>query len=244
MSQLYGEGLSSIKLATVAPELEESELLIRSFVNSDVRVSLGHSTATYDQGLKAVSEGASCLTKTMNCFPALHHREPGLAGLISLPEDVDTKAPYYSLIADGHHVHPSVVNMLYRAAPSRCILASDSIELAGLPDGTYPGNTLVPHRQVKAGPIATIEGKGTLIGSCNTVSDGVKNLIKWSGCTVAEAVRCVTENVADMMGLLDRGVLQEGRRADFVVLDDEGTVLETWIQGRQVYRAEGREAPY
>jgi N-acetylglucosamine-6-phosphate deacetylase len=229
---------------TLAPELSESELLTRSLVNSDVRVSLGHSTATYDQGLKALSEGASCLTKTMNCFPPLHHREPGLVGLITLPESGDTKAPYYSVIADGHHIHPSVAAMLYRAAPQRCILVSDSIELAGLPDGTYPGNALVPQQQVKAGPVATVEGTNTLIGSCTTVNESVRNLIKWSGCSVAEAVRCVTENVADMMGTLDRGILQEGRRADFVVLDDDGNVLETWIEGKQVWRTEGREAPY
>jgi N-acetylglucosamine-6-phosphate deacetylase len=229
---------------TLAPELSESELLIRSLVNSDVRVSLGHSTASYDQGLKALSEGASGLTKTMNCMPPLHHRDPGLAGLIVLPESGNAKAPYYSVIADGHHIHPSVVTMLYRAAPQRCILVSDSIELAGLPDGTYPGNALVSQQQVKAGPVATIEGTSTLIGSCITVDESVKNIIKWSGCTVAEAVRCVTENVADMMGIMDRGVLQEGRRADFVVLDDDGNVLETWIEGQQVWRAEGREAPY
>ena len=244
LSSLFGQGFSNVKLMTVAPELSESELLIRSLVNSDVRVSLGHSTATYDQGMKAVSEGASCLTKTMNCFPALHHREPGLAGLITMSEAAGAKAPYYSIIADGHHVHPSVVTMLYRGAPQRCILASDSIELAGLPDGTYSGNTLVPHQQVKAGPIATIEGTNTLIGSCTTVGDAVRNLIKWSGCTVAEAVRCVTENVVDMMGVMDRGILQEGRRADFVVLDDDGNVLETWIEGKQVWRAEGREPWY
>ncbi|KIW06508.1 N-acetylglucosamine-6-phosphate deacetylase [Verruconis gallopava] len=244
LSSLYGQGFSNVKLMTLAPELTESELLIRSLVNSDVRVSLGHSAATYDQGLKALSEGATCLTKTMNCFPPLHHREPGLAGLITVNESTGTIAPYYSLIADGHHVHPSVVTMLYRAAPKRCILASDSIELAGRPDGTYPGNSLVTQNQVKAGPIATIEGTNTLIGSCTTVNESVKNLIKWSGCSVAEAVRCVTENVVDMMGVLDRGILQEGRRADFVVLDDEGNVLETWIKGRQVWRAEGREPWY
>lgn len=229
---------------TLAPELPESEYLTRSLVNSDVRVSLGHSTATYDQGLKALSEGATCLTKTMNCFPPLHHREPGLVGLITLPDSAEQKAPYYSVIADGHHIHPSVVALLYRAAPHRCILVSDSIELAGLADGTYPSNTMAGQQQVKAGPVATIEGTNTLIGSCSTVNENVKNLIKWSGCTVAEATRCVTENVVDMMGVLDRGVLQEGRRADFVVLDDDANVLETWIGGKQVWRAEGREAWY
>lgn len=177
-------------------------------------------------------------------MPPLHQRDPGLAGLITLPENGEPKPPYYSIVSDGHHIHPNVATLLYRAAPHRCILISDSVELAGLEDGTYPGHAQIPHQQVKTGPIAKIEGTDTLIGACSTLDEGVKNLIKWSGCSVAEAVRCVTENIADMMGVMNRGLLQEGRRADFVVLDDDGNVLETWIEGKQVWRAEGREAPY
>jgi N-acetylglucosamine-6-phosphate deacetylase len=180
----------------------------------------------------------------MNCMTPLHHRQPGLVGLITLPEAEEPKPPFYSILADGQHVHPNVATLLYRAAPQRAILVSDSIELAGLPDGVYPGNAQIHGNQVKTGPVATIEGTDTLIGACSTVNEGVKNLMKWSGCNVAEAVRCATENVVDMMGVLDRGVLVEGRRGDFVVLDDEGTVLETWVAGKQVWRCEGRAAHY
>lgn len=159
-------------------------------------------------------------------------------------EETDVKPPFFSILADGVHVHPTVATLLYRAAPQRAILISDSIELAGLPDGIYPGNAQIHSNQVKANGCATLEGTDTLIGAVSTVNEGVQNLIKWSGCNVAEAVRCVTENVVDMMGVLDRGVLVEGRRGDFVVLDDEGTVLETWVAGKQVWRCEGREPHY
>jgi len=59
--------------------------------------------------------------------------------------------------------------------------------------------------------------------------------MKWAGISIAEAVRCVTENVADAMGLQDRGKLEVGKRGDFVVLDEEGFVQETWILGKRVY---------
>lgn len=63
--------------------------------------------------------------------------------------------------------------------------------------------------------------------------------MEWSDCGVAEAVRCVTENVARLMGLDgERGVLEVGRRADFVVLSDEGEVLQTWVGGVKVWDAE------
>jgi N-acetylglucosamine-6-phosphate deacetylase len=172
----------------------------------------------------------------------LHHRDPGLAGLITLPYTSTPPPPYYTILTDGLHIHPSVVTLLYRAAPQKCILISDSIELTGLPDGTYPGHAQIPHPQLKQGNRVTIAGTDTLIGATSSVDEGVRNLIGWTGCSVAEAVRCVTENVADFMGLGDRGVLQEGRRADFAVLSEEGEVLETWVEGKQVWRAEGRKA--
>ncbi|QDS73778.1 hypothetical protein FKW77_005411 [Venturia effusa] len=247
LTSVYGPSLTNLKLVTVAPELDLSSPLIGTLTSQSIRVSLGHSSATFEQGKKALTFGANCLTHTMNCMTPLHHRNPGLAGLITLPEEEEEEGvtpPFYSILADGIHVHPTIATMLYRAAPHRAVLISDSIELAGLPDGTYPGNAQIHGNQVKAGALATIEGTDTLIGAVSTVDEGVKNLIRWSGCNVAEAVRCVTENVADMMGVMDRGVLVEGRRGDFVVLNDDGAVMETWIAGRQVWRCEGRDAYY
>lgn len=66
----------------------------------------------------------------------------------------------------------------------------------------------------------------------------VRNLVTWSGCDLAEAVRCVTENVVDFMVDKERGRIEVGRRADFVVLDEEGGVLETWIGGKKVWEKE------
>jgi N-acetylglucosamine-6-phosphate deacetylase len=165
----------------------------------------------------------------------LHQRAPGLSGLISLSSTNKPSPPHYTFLGDGIHLHPAVASILFRTAPSRAILISDSIELAGLPDGLYPPNHQILHQQRKVGAKATIEGTDTLIGSCVTVGQGVKNLIEWTGCDVAQAVRTVTENVADLMGFDDRGRLDEGKRADFVILDDHGDVKETWIAGLKVW---------
>ena len=89
--------------------------------------------------------------------------------------------------------------MLFRANPRKCIVITDSIELAGLPDGTYPGHSQIPHKQTKVGSKVVIEGTDTLIGGCASLQECVKNLMEWSGCGVAEAVSCVTENVAEFM---------------------------------------------
>ena len=95
----------------------------------------------------------------------------------------------------------------------------------------------VPHVQRKHGNKITIEGTETLVGSSSSLDECVRNLKRWSGCSMAKAVRCASENIAELMGLTDRGVVEPGRRADFVVLDDEGMVLQTWISGRKVFDA-------
>lgn len=172
-------------------------------------------------------------------MPPLTSRAPGLAGLISLPRgNADAPAPYYTIIPDGEHLHPSTVSLLYRTNPSRAILITDSIELASLADGTYPGHAQIPFPQTKSGTRATIAGTDTLIGGCIPLQQGVRNLMAWSGCGIAEAVTSVTQNVAELMGIDGvggRGVLKEGRRADLCVLSEEGEVLQTWVAGIKVW---------
>lgn len=238
-SDVYGAtGTSSeiIKLVTLAPEAPASTSLIKDLTSKGIKVSLGHSSATYDQGLQAVRAGATALTHTLNAMAPLHHRDPGLAGLATIPSANGIESPYYSIIPDGNHLHPSVATMLFRANPEKCILITDSIELAGLEDGVYPGHAQIPHQQRKTGSKVTIEGTDTLVGGCASLQECVRNIMKWSGCDVAEAVRCVTENVANLMGDATRGKLEAGRRADFVVMNDEGEILQTWVAGKMVWQ--------
>lgn len=236
--EVYGSTATSsdtLKLVTLAPELADSTTLIQDLTAKGIRVSLGHSSASFSQGVTAVQAGASGLTHTLNAMAPFHHRGPGLAGLVTASPSTLPVPPYFSIIPDGNHLHPSIATMLFRSNPKKCILITDSVELAGLPDGTYPGHAQIPHQQTKTGTKVTIEGTDTLIGGCASMQDCIQNLMRWSGCNVAEAVRCVTENVADFMGDTRRGKLESGRRADLVVLDDEGNVLETWIAGKKVW---------
>ncbi len=129
--------------------------------------------------------------------------------------------------------------MAFRTNRERCVLISDAVEMAGLPDGVYPGHAKIPHRRRKRRNKVTLEGTETLIGSCISVDDCVRNLHEWSGCPLAEAVRCASENTAALMEDNERGVIEEGRKADFVVLDDSGKVIQTWIRGEMVYEAPG-----
>jgi len=248
-STIYGASnlRDSIRLVTLAPELTHADTLIKLLVAQGIKVSMGHSVATYEQGLAGMQAGATGLTHTLNAMPPFSSRQPGLAGLVALPRALKS-APYYTIIADGEHLHPSTVNLLYRSNPKRSILVSDSIELASLDDGTYPGHSQIPFEQVQCDGRATIKGNDTLIAGCIPLQASIRNLMHWSGCGIAEAVVTVTENVAAFMGIDGeggRGVLKEGRRADLTVLSEQGEVLQTWVSGRKVWdrdeEAEARE---
>ncbi|KAK3052219.1 hypothetical protein LTR09_006811 [Extremus antarcticus] len=237
--EVYGDiatNDSTLKLVTIAPELENANSLISDLVSKDIRVSLGHSNASYAEGLSALEAGATCLTHTLNAMAPLHHRDPGLAGLVTAAPPTTPHSPWFSIIPDGNHLHPSMATMLFRSNPEKCILITDSIELAGLEDGTYPGHSQIPFRQTKKGSRVVIEGTETLIGGCASLSECVRNLMQWSGCGIAEAVKCVTENVVEFMGDEQRGRLEAWRRADFVVMDDEANVMETWVGGKRVWK--------
>ena len=234
VEEIYSaESLSStVRLITVAPELPGSIPLIGHIRETypHIAISLGHSSADFEVGLSALDVGASALTHVFNAMEPMHHRNPGLAGLMV------TGRCFYSVIPDGIHLHPSVLAMAFRSNPSRCILITDSIELAGLPDGLYPGHAQIPHKQRKVGNKVTINGTDTLVGSCILLDECVRRMVQYTDCNIAEAVRCVTENIAYMMGETKRGVLEAGRRADFTILDpDDFMVKQTWIAGKKVF---------
>ena len=234
IEEIFGQADPSlmIKMVTIAPELAGSSQLIEILAKDhDIVVSLGHSAASYDTGMEALSAGAKALTHVWNAMNPMNHRNPSLVSLIASP-----KAPYFSIIPDGIHLHLATVATAFRSNPEKCILITDSIEMAGLPDGLYPGHAQIPHQQRKIGNKVTIEGTDTLIGSCVGLDECVRNLCAFTGCSLAEAVRCVTENVANLMGLHDRGSLEHGRRADFVVLDEDGFVQNVFLGGHKVLR--------
>lgn len=236
LERVYGD-IQNIRVVTLAPELPGSSSLIRELTAAGIRVSLGHSNATYEEATEGLQAGATCITHLFNAMSGLHHRNPGVPGVVGLSQLSSPEspgAPYFSMIPDGEHLHPSVVSLMFKSAPQRAILVSDSIELLGLPDGVYPGHAQIPHKQVKRGTRVCIEGTDTLIGGCCSLQEGVRNLTNWTGGSIAEAIRTVTENVADLMGLEDRGKLEVGRRADLVILDAEGSVKSTYIAGRKI----------
>jgi N-acetylglucosamine-6-phosphate deacetylase len=263
LDEVYGDGWERVvRMVTLAPEVAGGMELIRELRARcpGVRIAVGHSAAGFDVARRAVAEGVCMVTHTFNAMNGVTGREPGVPGLMEREAVGLGEKVWFSVIGDGVHLSDHVLRMAVELGldgddgGGRCIGITDAIELAGLPDGIYEGNQQIVGRQVKIGNRATIEGKGTLIGSCVLVDHVVRQIAgvheggarAWSGLDpelkekrLVRAVKCVSQNVADMMGESSRGRLDVGMNADFVVLNPDAYALQTWIGGRLAYESSG-----
>lgn len=154
---------STIKKITLAPERGQMTSLIPKLRSRGIICSIGHTEATYEEASSAVKAGATMITHLFNAMRPLHHRNPGIFGLLGNPQS--PQRPYYGVIADGIHLHPTTVTVAFKAYPSGFILVTDAMHMMGLPDATYEWtNGGVASTIVKKGPTCLLEGTETIAG--------------------------------------------------------------------------------
>jgi N-acetylglucosamine-6-phosphate deacetylase len=221
-------GAPDIGIVTLAPELAGSVDLIRWLRERGHHVSLGHSSATYEQALEAIAAGATQATHLFNRMPAVHHRAPGLAGAVLQTDEIAAE-----LICDGVHVHPGLVRSTIAAKrPSRVMAITDATAGAGLPVGA---RTTLGSRPIVVGESAAHLDDGTLAGSVLTMDRAFRHLVTTMGVPVVDAVTMCATTPARELGLTGYGVIAPGAVADLVVLDRHFSVVQTYIGGRPVY---------
>lgn len=223
----FREILDPLKVhITVAPEIEGGLDFIKYVRQNGGTVGIGHTNADYEITMKAVEAGANIFTHLFNGMRGLAHREPGVAGA-ALSSDIPVE-----LICDGIHVHPAIVKVIVRARGAEgVVLVTDSIQAAGLGDGEYEfaGSKIY----VKDGYAG--QEDGTLVGSVLCLFDAVRNVIDFAGVSLQDAVRMASLNPARVLGIDDEvGTIEEGKRADLVVLDDDIRIDKVFCRGIQV----------
>lgn len=214
-----------IKLITMAPEQDEGHELVKYASNNGVLVSIGHSGATYDQSVMGIANGANSFTHAFNGMSPLNHREPNVAGAM-LRSDV-----YAEIIGDTRHVHPVVVNSLYKAKPNKMMLITDSLSLKGMPKGDYElgGNKI----EVDEYGTAYLKGTTTISGSTLKINEGIKRLVEEAGVPFDLVIASSSTNPANALGLGDhKGLIKVGYDADIVVLNDDYSVEQTYVLGK------------
>ncbi len=185
ITKILSKYTETVKVITLAPELDQTGTVIPYLQSLGIIVSLGHSQANFAQAEGAFTAGASMVTHAFNAMPGLHHRQPGLLGSALTQSHVQC-----GFIADGQHVHPAMLKVLLRSGEysKGLFLVSDALAPLGLPDGKYPWD---------AREIEVINGTarlpdGTLSGTTRSLLVGVQNLVEWGICDVGNAIALAT----------------------------------------------------
>ena len=212
----------SVLLVTLAPEVVPPGFISR-LVAAGVRVSLGHSMATYQQTRAAMAEGLTGFTHLFNAMRPLASREGG-----PIAQALESSDAWYGLIVDGMHVDPAMLRLALRGL-GRAVLVTDAMPPVG---GRRASFDLVGKNvSIRDGRCLTDDG--TLAGTALDMATAVRNCVRLLGVPLPDALRFASAHPAAFLGL-DRmlGKLAAGYRADLVAFDpNDMTVLATWVAG-------------
>ena len=209
-------------LVTLAPE-EVPAQFIADLVAAGVRISLGHSMATYAQTQAAMAAGLTGFTHLFNAMRPLEAREPG-----PIAAALKSAQAWYGMIVDGVHVAPPMLRLALRGA-GHPILVTDAMPPVGGKRSSFTlnGETIA----VRDGRCVTNDG--TLAGAYLDMAGAVRNCVRLLDLPLTDALRFASTHPAEFLGLgKTLGRLAPGCRADMVALDGSTiAVLETWVAG-------------
>jgi len=224
LSEIIGKCKGWLRMMTVAPELEGSDEVIRLLVENNVIVSFGHSSADYEQTLKAIRMGVKHVTHFFNTMPPIHHRAPGPVLAIFESKDVTVQ-----IISDGVHIHPSMVRFATKVlGEDRIILITDGVRSTGLPDGKYAYNGV----EFISSDGAARYLNGTLIGTSAGMNELAKRFARFTGMPLSTVAKVASYNPAKLLGIEEyKGSIEEGKDADMVAIREDFSVRTTFIGG-------------
>lgn len=219
-----------IRTITLAPEEDTEDFAaIREICrDTDVVISMGHTSADYETAMAGVNAGVKHATHLFNAMTPLQHRAPGVVGA-TLNSDVSAE-----VIVDTFHVDASFYNMLWKLKGRKLCFITDCLPAGGLPEGEY---TLGGQKIIYKGIVCRLED-GTVAGSVLHLNRGVWNVYTNSDIPLYECVNCASLNPAAVIGMdKTKGSLETGKDADIIITDADFEVKKTIIAGEIKYEA-------
>jgi N-acetylglucosamine-6-phosphate deacetylase len=222
-----------LKRVTIAPELPGALEAIEVFHAHKISVSGGHSDAWDEDARVAFEGGMRSVTHTFNCMSSARRRGIyRVAGLLEFA--LSEPEVSCELIADGHHVSPTLMKMLYRAKGAHGIcLVTDATPGAGLPEGSR--FALFGKECIVEKGVCLLADRSALAGSAGRMINLVRMMVREVNVPLNEAIAMATENPARAIGLEAKGHLTVGADADLVVLSPQLDVVRTFRSGEQIW---------
>lgn len=212
----FGDGV--IKMITIAPELQDDEV-IQYLLDNGVVVSLGHSNATFDEATAAYNKGVQTTTHLFNAMSPIHHREPGIPTAV-----FNHHKAMASIIADGQHVDFEVVKFAKKLLKERLFLITDAVTACATG----------PYQHVQKGN-KYVMPDGTLSGSSLTMLEAVKNCVSHCAIDLNDALKMATRYPAKLIGIEHlKGTIETGKTADLLVLDSALELKEVIFKGEKI----------
>lgn len=224
LNSFYEAADGNIKILSLAPELENSEEIIRMALEKEIVVGLAHSEADYSQTCEAINNGMSLCTHIFNAMPPMTHRAPGPIGAF-----MTHPKTYTEIIADGYHVHPSVIEFVVKAnGVDHTLLVTDAVS----PAGTDIKNFLIDGMEMTVNGYSCFTKEGILGGSALTLNRAVEVMIKNTSIPFEQIIQMVTETPAKMLKIFDRkGSIEQGKDADIIIVNSNMDVKSSIVNG-------------
>src|SRR6266436_3580125 len=222
-----------IKRITIAPETKGALAAIKEFSAAGIVVSGGHSNAWEEEARAALENGMRSLTHTFNCMSSARRRgTKRVAGLLEFA--LSEPKICCELIAEEHHVSPAMMKLVYCAkGVGRIVLVSDATAGAGLAEDTT--FELAGKKCIVKNGACFVADNGSLAGSASRLIDLVQAMIRNAEVPLPDAIAMVSRNPAREAGLTDKGEIAIGKDADLIVLSPELQVLQTYVNGVEIF---------
>ncbi|MCX7027482.1 MAG: amidohydrolase family protein [Spirochaetes bacterium] len=225
-----------VRRLTIAPDLPGAVECIAAAAAAGIGVAAGHDASIEEEIYAAIGAGLESVTHIYCCSSGISRREGPRKHLglteVGMADDRLT----VEVIADGLHTPEALFSLIWKAkGPDRICLVSDSIRVAGMPDGEYRlGDAKNGQLVIKSGREVSIPGLGVYAGSATTIAEMVVRVVGRCGLPLGDVVHMATAVPARLARLYDRGSLAEGKLADINILKEDGSVRLTFLGGERV----------
>ncbi len=234
-----------IRVITAAPEVPDVIDMCREFVHRGTVASIGHSNATYDEVLAAVDSGFTMVTHIYSVMSSMMRVGPRkVAGVLEAALLLDELS--VGVIGDGFHVPEPFMKLVLKAkGTGKAILVTDAIRATGLTDGKYVLGTNEDERfALVENGVAMTPDRTLYAGSVTTMDVCVRNAVSLGGIELKDAVAMATINPAKLLHMENEvGSLEQGKKADLVILDRELKPVYTIINGEVVFKRGCTQSP-